>query len=527
MVEQCHSRSSGNLLPEGWVRASIGEICSKVTDGSHNPPKASTEGLPMLSAKNIHDGTIDFRLDHRLIPLEAFKAEDQRTCIAKNDILLTIVGALGRTAVVRANTPKFTLQRSVAVLASRQMHSKSMRYSLEEFNFQQQVLDNAKGTAQRGIYLKKLRELTLPIPPLAEQKVIADKLDTLLAQVEATKARLERIPEILKTFRQSVLADAVSGKLTEEWRAVNTSDFTKEERLEEIRKYKYETWIEEQEAKYEAKGKWPKTDSWKKKYKEAEIDPEFKSRELPESWVNQPLDGLVYISARIGWKGLKASEYTQSGPLFLSVHSLNYGQEVKLSEAFNISQERYDESPEIMLQNDDILLCKDGAGIGKIGIVKNLAEPASINSSLLLIRSGKYFVPKFLYFFLAGPTMQRLVQERMTGSAVPHLFQRDVKEFVLEIPPISEQREIVRRVEELLAFADGIEQKANAALQRVNNLTQSILAKAFRGELTAKWRAANPESICGENSAEALLEKIKAEREAFKPVKKSSVRKKS
>tara|TARA_R110002126_G_scaffold279735_2_gene426733 strand:- start:1156 stop:2310 length:1155 start_codon:yes stop_codon:yes gene_type:complete len=383
------------------------------------------------------------------------------------------------------------------------------------------------GTTVKGIRLEVLKSLEFPLPPLGEQKVIADKLDTLLAQVEATKARLERIPEILKTFRQSVLADAVSGKLTEEWRAVNKSDFTKEERLEEIRKYKYETWIEEQEAKYEAKGKWPKTDSWKKKYKEAEIDPEFKSRELPESWVNQPLDGLVYISARIGWKGLKASEYTQSGPLFLSVHSLNYGREVKLSEAFNISPERYDESPEIMLQNDDILLCKDGAGIGKIGIVKNLAEPASINSSLLLIRSGKYFVPEFLYFFLAGPTMQRLVQERMTGSAVPHLFQRDVKEFVLEIPPISEQREIVRRVEELLAFADGIEQKANAALQRVNNLTQSILAKAFRGELTANWRAANPESICGENSAEALLEKIKAEREAFKPVKKSSVRKKS
>jgi len=237
---------------------------------------------------------------------------------------------------------------------------------------------------------------------------------------------------------------------------------------------------------------------------------------LPESWVYQPLDGLVYISARIGWKGLKASEYTQSGPLFLSVHSLNYGREVKLSEAFHISKERYDESPEIMLQNDDILLCKDGAGIGKIGIVKNLEEPASINSSLLLIRSGKYFVPEFLYFFLAGPKMQRLVQERMTGSAVPHLFQRDVKEFVLEIPPISEQREIVRRVEELLAFADRIEAKASSARGKVNKLTQSILAKAFRGELTAEWRAANPELISGENSAEALLERIKAEREALK-----------
>ena len=97
----------------------------------------------------------------------------------------------------------------------------------------------------------------------------------------------------------------------------------------------------------------------------------------------------------------------------------------------------------------------------------------------------------------------------------------------INLPTIEQQTEIVRKVEELFAFADSIEEKVNAALKRVNKLTQSILAKAFRGELTANWRAANPELICGKNSAEALLEKIKAEREAFKPVKKSSVRKKS
>ena len=80
-------------------------------------------------------------------------------------------------------------------------------------------------------------------------------------------------------------------------------------------------------------------------------------------------------------------------------------------------------------------------------------------------------------------------------------------------------------VEELFAFADTIEQKATAALERVNNLTQSILAKAFRGELTADWRAANPELISGDNSAEALLAKVQAEREALKPVKKTRKKK--
>ncbi|MWB60861.1 restriction endonuclease subunit S, partial [Pseudomonas aeruginosa] len=94
------------------------------------------------------------------------------------------------------------------------------------------------------------------------------------------------------------------------------------------------------------------------------------------------------------------------------------------------------------------------------------------------------------------------------------LFQRDVKEFVLEVPPLNEQHEIVRRVEQLFGYADTIEKQVNNALVRVNNLTQSILAKAFRGELTAQWRAENPDLISGENSAAALLEKIKAERAA-------------
>lgn len=89
-----------------------------------------------------------------------------------------------------------------------------------------------------------------------------------------------------------------------------------------------------------------------------------------------------------------------------------------------------------------------------------------------------------------------------------------IKSLPLILPPLQEQHEIVRRVEQLFAYADTIEKQVNNALTRVNSLTQSILAKAFRGELTAQWRAENPELISGENSAAALLEKIKAERAA-------------
>ena len=110
---------------------------------------------------------------------------------------------------------------------------------------------------------------------------------------------------------------------------------------------------------------------------------------------------------------------------------------------------------------------------------------------------------------------------------MPGLNLKDVRRLPVALPSIKEQTEIVRRVDKLFAFAASIEQNANTAYERVNNLTQSVLAKAFRGELTAKWREQNPQLISSENSAEALLERIKVERKAQKPLKKSSTRKKS
>ncbi len=112
------------------------------------------------------------------------------------------------------------------------------------------------------------------------------------------------------------------------------------------------------------------------------------------------------------------------------------------------------------------------------------------------------------------------------GTTVKTIYMPACKQFRIITPPLEEQTEIVRRVDQLFAHADRIEQQVNNALVRVNNLTQSILAKAFRGELTEQWRKDNPELISGENSAEVLLERIKAERAAQKPAgRRTKVRK--
>ncbi len=226
--------------------------------------------------------------------------------------------------------------------------------------------------------------------------------------------------------------------------------------------------------------------------------------ELPAGWVQGRLDDLIYTAGRIGWRGLKADEYTASGPIFLSVFNLNKGDRVDFSDVHHISQQRYDESPEIMLQENDILLAKDGAGIGKIGIVKNLPDLATVNSSLLVIRASDVFVPEFLFFFLKGPQMQEVVRARITGSATPHLFQRDIRKFTLLIPPLDEQHRIVAKIEELFTRLDaGVAslKRVQAALKRYK---ASILKAACEGRLVPQDPADEP--------ASALLARILAER---------------
>lgn len=489
-----------NELPKGWRETLLNGVVDKIVGGgtpSKSVPSYYEGDIPWMTVKDMNKSYLTDTIDH--ITQEAIDNSSSNVIPAGTPIIATRM-SLGK--IVRASFDSAINQDLKALFVNREVDDYYFEYWYRSQGLKIESLGT--GTTVKGVRLEVINALEFPLAPLAEQKRIVEKLDEVLAQVDTIKARLDGIPDLLKRFRQSVLASAVSGKLTEEWRELNKPSFTNEEFRDAITKYRYQAWLNEKQKKYEEKGKIPKSDAWKNKYVAPTFDGEHLET-LPNGWIQDVLEGLVYISARIGWKGLKASEYTSEGPLFLSVHGLNHGTYVELSEAFHISEERYLESPEIMLKNDDILLCKDGAGIGKIAIVKGLDEKASINSSLLLIRAGDFFDTKFLYYLLSGPKMQSLVHDRMTGSAVPHLFQRDVKEFILDVPPLIEQKEIVRLVDQYFAFAETIEAQVKKAQAKVDNLTQSILAKAFRGELVSQ----DP----NDESADKLLERIAKARE--------------
>ena len=142
--------------------------------------------------------------------------------ISSEDLYISIAGTIGLVGEVPHSLNGANLTENAAKICNLAGVSKTyLKYVLNSKNSVDQFQDKMTSSGQPKLALFRIKDCTFPLPPLAEQKAIAQKLDTLLAQVETTKARLDRIPDILKRFRQSVLAAAVSGKLTEEWRGGN------------------------------------------------------------------------------------------------------------------------------------------------------------------------------------------------------------------------------------------------------------------------------------------------------------------
>ena len=162
-------------IPNNWAWCRLKDITTQIVDGSHNPPTNKGTGkFLMISSKNVNNDGIDF-INPRYLSEADFNQENQRTNIQKDDILLTIVGSIGRCAKVETDA-KFTVQRSVAVIktSASLIYKDFIVYLLQSYS--KFFEERAKGTAQLGIYLNTLSNILIPLPPIQEQERIVNKI---------------------------------------------------------------------------------------------------------------------------------------------------------------------------------------------------------------------------------------------------------------------------------------------------------------------------------------------------------------
>ena len=202
---------------------------------------------------------------------------------------------------------------------------------------------------------------------------------------------------------------------------------------------------------------------------------------IPIDWNTIKLKYCTYIRARLGWKALKADEYVEIGFPFLSAFNI-VNNTLQFTNLNYINQFRYDESPEIQLSNGDVLLVKDGAGIGKCAIVENMPMPSTVNGSIAVVSVTNSLIPKYLYYYFLSKMFQQHIDLLKDGMGVPHLFQSDLKEIKIAFPSKDEQKEIADYLDGKCAEIDKLIVKKEQLVKELENYKKSLIYEVVTGK---------------------------------------------
>ena len=198
---------------------------------------------------------------------------------------------------------------------------------------------------------------------------------------------------------------------------------------------------------------------------------------IPFHWEKSRIGFEASIKARLGWKGLKADEYVEDGYIFLATPNIK-GSEIDFNNVNYITKFRYDESPEIKINVGDVLVTKDGSTTGTCNIVRKLPSPATVNSSIAVIRPIRNLVSEYLYYFFLSPYTQSVIKLMQGGMGVPHLFQADLCEFNILLPPMNEQRTIAAFLDYETARIDRLIAQQQRLIELLKEKRQAVISHA-------------------------------------------------
>ena len=310
--------------------------------------------------------------------------------------------------------------------------------SRDYFYYYYLMVDNTKELLHLAKNLRhsfteeQLGQLKVPMPPLSEQKVIADYLDETCSQIDEIIAEAKKSIDEYKELKQSVIFEAVTKGLDKD--------------------------VEMKNSEVEGMG--------------------F----IPKKWSVVRFMKVNYVRARLGWKGLKAEEYVDVGYPFLAAYHIVNNH--LCWESLNcITKERYDESPEIKLSIGDLVLVKDGAGIGKCARIDEMPlGEATVNSSLSVITPNKLLDYRYEYYYFMSPLFQNIIARLKNGMGVPHLTQESMKDIYLPLPSKKEQQAIADYLDNKVVELDTLIAEKESLINDLEAYKKSLIYEVVTGK---------------------------------------------
>ena len=420
-------------IPSDWTICKILYVLKMpLTDGPHTTPEMFDDGVPFVSAEAVScgNGRIDF--DHiRGYISEEFYQECCKKYIPQiNDIYMIKSGATtGKVAIVDTDR-KFTIWSPLAVFRSneKKVKSKYMFYYLQSSGFQKQVELSWSFGTQQNIGMRALERLSISVPPLAEQKKIADFLDEKCGEIDSIKADVQRQIELLNDYKKSVITEAVT-------KGLNPKAKLKDSSIE---------WV----------GK------------------------IPEHW---EVKKLKYLCSTITDGSHFSPETTQEGKPYITVSDV-YDDTIHYENAAKISEQDFT----LLVKNGcrppkgAVLLAKDGT-VGRSAIVVD-NDYVVLSSLGILVPEIHNATSSFLKYLLDSKFLQEQMKLAMAGSALRRITISKICKLTGIIPPLSEQKEIADYLDEKCSEIDAVIADKQKQLETLDEYKKSLIFEYVTGK---------------------------------------------
>lgn len=472
-------------LPEGWVEVPLNDLLQPggMFDGpfgSHLKTSDYTErGIRVLRLENL--ANLRFVEEKRtFISQPKYETLRKHTVVAGDILFGSFVDSDVRVCLVPPlQTPAVAKADCFCIRPMQEgVDRRFLVYQLGARATRDALLEEIHGVTRPRITTKQLRAFGVALAPLGEQRRIVEAVDALLAEVNVARERLARVPLILKRFRQSVLAAACGGRLTEEWRQrsmAGVSDDLPEPSLDDV--------------------------------------PALP--EIPADWKLVPLRAVVE-KFQYGTSD-KANGDERTGIPVLRMGNVQDGR-IDLSDLKYISPSKL--RREFLVQAGDVLFNRTNSPelVGKTAVVQDTRPMAFASYLIRMSTNPRLVAPEFLGHWLnSWWGRQWARQVRTDGVGQSNINATKLASMPIPLPTIVEQREIAARIDQLLHLANTIEQRVMATSAIADALAQGILAKAFRGELVPTEAELARADRRDYESGEALLARIRGERAPIVP----------
>ena len=479
-------------LPDGWVWTTLEEISEIILGQS--PPSSTYntdgKGLP------FYQGKLEFGETY---PTPRKWCTAPKKIAEKGDVFISVRAPVGPTNLC---PEKSCVGRGLAAIRGlSDIEPFFILYLMRAY--EDELAGRGVGTTFNAITGNQLKTFEIPLSPLPEQHRVVVKIEELFTKLDAGINELHKAQSQLKRYRQSVLKAAFEGKLTEAWRAEHQEEIEPASvLLERILKERREKWEAEQLKQMQAKGKMPKDDKWKVKYKEPVAPDTSELPKLPEGWAWATVEQLL---AKIQYGSSKKTGDDSNGVPVLRMGNIVDGK-IVLDNLKYLPTE-HEEFPELLLDKGDLLFNRTNSRelVGKTAVYTGIPNPCSFASYLIRVRFNPRIDSMIVEYYINsvyGKNWILSVVSQQAGQA--NVNGTKLKLLAVPMPPEKEQQILVEEVERCLSAADEVEKTVTAELKRAEQLRQSILKKAFSGKLVPQ----NP----NDEPASVLLERIKAQK---------------